>query len=480
MARKPLRATPNDGVTIPLDTALRNADDNFIELYAGGGGGEGGAVASVNGETGVVVLDKSDIGLGNVDNTSDSTKNAAAVTLTNKTLTSPVINAPTGIVKADVGLGNVDNTSDASKPVSTSTQTALDLKAPLASPSFTGAPAAPTAAAATNTTQIATTAFVRTEVANLVASSPGALDTLDELAAALGDDANFSSTVTTALAGKQPLDSDLTAIAAISPSNDDIIQRKAGAWTNRTVAQVKADLFTIADQTVLGNISGGSSVPSALTATQLAQLVSGASSTWAARGSGSVVGEIKRITDVGPTGGTRMMWDGTYWRLIAPLDIIFDTTLATGTASTSEQILKQATIPAGLLRAGRTFVIRTVWAKDGTTDAYSNARIRIGAAGTTADALLWNIALLTAGNRSGATDLWLFPSSATQLRVFANQNIGTNAIVSWPNGGSAVAYPTNTTISDIDANALVVSASVQMAGTSNLGQVAHLAVELRP
>jgi hypothetical protein len=59
-------------------------------------------------------------------------------TLTNKTLTSPVINTPTGIVKADVGLGNVDNTSDANKPVSTAGQTALDLKANLANPTFTG------------------------------------------------------------------------------------------------------------------------------------------------------------------------------------------------------------------------------------------------------------------------------------------------------------------------------------------------------
>jgi len=58
--------------------------------------------------------------------------------LTNKTLTSPVINTPTGITKTDVGLANVDNTTDANKPVSTATQTALDLKAPLASPTFTG------------------------------------------------------------------------------------------------------------------------------------------------------------------------------------------------------------------------------------------------------------------------------------------------------------------------------------------------------
>jgi hypothetical protein len=59
-------------------------------------------------------------------------------TLTDKTLTSPVINTPTGIVKGDVGLGSVDNTADTAKPVSTAQRTALDLKANLASPTFTG------------------------------------------------------------------------------------------------------------------------------------------------------------------------------------------------------------------------------------------------------------------------------------------------------------------------------------------------------
>jgi hypothetical protein len=56
--------------------------------------------------------------------------------------------------KSDVGLGNVDNTSDLSKPISTATQSALDLKAPLASPALTGTPTAPTASAGTSTTQI--------------------------------------------------------------------------------------------------------------------------------------------------------------------------------------------------------------------------------------------------------------------------------------------------------------------------------------
>ena len=117
------------------------------------------------------------------------------------------------LAKADVGLGNVDNTSDAGKPVSTATQTALNAKAPLASPALTGTPTAPTATAGTNTTQIATTAYVRAEVAALVASAPGALDTLDELAAALGDDPNFATSVSTAIGEKLAKASNLSDLA---------------------------------------------------------------------------------------------------------------------------------------------------------------------------------------------------------------------------------------------------------------------------
>jgi hypothetical protein len=81
------------------------------------------SVSSVNSKTGAVVINKSDVGLGNVDNTSDATKNTAVATLTNKTLTAPVINSPTGITKADVALGNVDNTSDAQKNAAAATLT---------------------------------------------------------------------------------------------------------------------------------------------------------------------------------------------------------------------------------------------------------------------------------------------------------------------------------------------------------------------
>jgi len=83
--------------------------------------------------------------------------------------------------------------------------TASSTYAPLASPALTGTPTAPTATAGTSTTQVATTAFVGTAVNNLVASAPAALDTLNELAAALGNDASFSTTVTNSIATKLPL-----------------------------------------------------------------------------------------------------------------------------------------------------------------------------------------------------------------------------------------------------------------------------------
>ena len=88
-------------------------------------------------------LVKSDVGLGNVDNTSDANKPVSTAQQTALDLKASLSGATftgtvSGITKSMVGLANVDNTADASKPVSTAQQTALDLKANLAGPTFTG------------------------------------------------------------------------------------------------------------------------------------------------------------------------------------------------------------------------------------------------------------------------------------------------------------------------------------------------------
>lgn len=93
---------------------------------------------------------------------------------------------------------------------------ALGLKAPLANPALTGTPTAPTAAQTANNTQIANTAFVKSAIAALVGSTPAALDTLNELAAALGNDPNFATTMTNALAGKMEISKNGADIADVA------------------------------------------------------------------------------------------------------------------------------------------------------------------------------------------------------------------------------------------------------------------------
>ncbi|HAW7792221.1 TPA: phage tail protein [Escherichia coli] len=96
-------------------------------------------------------------------------------------------------------------------------------KAPLDSPAFTGTPTTPTPPDDATGLEMANAAFVRKLLAALVDSSPEALDTLNELAAALGNDPNFATTITNALAGKQPLNDVLTAVGQITPRKNSLL-----------------------------------------------------------------------------------------------------------------------------------------------------------------------------------------------------------------------------------------------------------------
>lgn len=81
----------------------------------------------------------------------------------------------------------------------------VTLKANIASPAFTGVPTAPTAANTVNNTQIATTAYVKTVIGDLINSAPATLDTLGEIATSLANNESLSSTLTTSIALKAPL-----------------------------------------------------------------------------------------------------------------------------------------------------------------------------------------------------------------------------------------------------------------------------------
>ncbi|EPB2527861.1 phage tail protein, partial [Escherichia coli] len=125
-----------------------------------------------------------------------------------------------GFVQLSSATNSVSETLAATSKAVKAVMDETNKKAPLNSPALTGTPTTPTARQGTNNTQIASTAFVMAAIAALVDSSPDALNTLNELAAALGNDPNFATTMTNALAGKQPKDATLTALAGLATAAD--------------------------------------------------------------------------------------------------------------------------------------------------------------------------------------------------------------------------------------------------------------------
>ncbi|RVS30300.1 prophage tail fiber N-terminal domain-containing protein [Escherichia coli] len=134
---------------------------------------------------------------------------------------------------------DTDNDSEELAATPKAVKTVMDetkTKAPLDSPAFTGTPTTPTPPDDAVGLEMANAAFVRKLLAALVGSSPEALDTLNELAAALGNDPNFATTVTNALAGKQPLNDVLTAVSRITPKKNSLF------WFNENGELTLTDL----------------------------------------------------------------------------------------------------------------------------------------------------------------------------------------------------------------------------------------------
>lgn len=191
--------------------------------------------------------------------------------------------APTA---ASVGLGNVNNTSDANKPVSTA-QAAADATVLSTAEAYTDSQIA-AGGFVPSTRTIATTAplagggdlsanrtltlsdggVTNTKLADMAASTfkanaTGGLAAPQDLTVAqsktlLAITESDVANLTTDLAGKQPLDADLTTIAGLTATTDNFIQSKASAWSSRTPAQVATDLqalVTVAESQVTGLVA---------------------------------------------------------------------------------------------------------------------------------------------------------------------------------------------------------------------------------
>lgn len=128
-----------------------------------------------------------------------------------------------GIVKLNNTLTSESVTEAATPSTVKQLNDELQLKANKHSPNFTGNPTSPKPPKNSNDTSISTTSWVRDAIAELVGSSPETLNTLAELAEALGNDPNFATTITEELAQKQPLSPLLTAIAAVTTAANKLM-----------------------------------------------------------------------------------------------------------------------------------------------------------------------------------------------------------------------------------------------------------------
>jgi hypothetical protein len=221
--------------------------------------------------------------------------------------------------KSDVGLGNVDNTSDANKPVSTATQTALNAKAPLASPVFTGNPTAPTPTVGDNDTSLATTAFVQTALTGL--STPAAVRVATTGGFALtGIPASANTDSVTVVNGDRVLVQNQGVVAGNAYDNGVYVVNSAGAWSRATDADTTAKLVGAQFRPTEGAFHKGQVFQSAVQSTDvLGTTALGFYSTSSRIETAGVFGQ-PGVTpnDAGTayfvTGERRLMvWNGTVW-----------------------------------------------------------------------------------------------------------------------------------------------------------------------
>jgi hypothetical protein len=204
--------------------------------------------------------------------------------------------------------------------------------------------------------------------------------------------------LTASLAAKQPLDSDLTAFAALTPTNDDIIQRKAGAWTNRTLDQLTTDLALTAN-----DVSGV--VPTTRTISTTAPISGGgdlsANRTIALDDDGVTNAKLANMAantiKGNNTGSPADPVDLTVSQVLAMLNISRDTQTWSRDGT--------ATVTTGAMRwynrTGKTLTIHGAWAAAGTAPTGANLIVDVNKNGVTVFTTQANRPTITAGSNGG-------------------------------------------------------------------------------
>ena len=207
-------------------------------------------------------------------------------------------------------------------------------------------------------------------------------------------------------------------------------------------------------------------------------------STWAARGSGSYVGQVKRISDIGPASGTFFVWDGTYWRLLAGRLCILQrwgtvaTPLDTKTGATDHVFTLPATptIPAGLITPYSQVFIRA-FCKRTNANATAQFEARIGTLNSSSDNLALRVSLNATDNHVGRLDGPVLIGDFSGGK--ATQFISNGVIVPQSSTGAGSSYADRTTNFDTSAQ-MYVNFGVGSANASDSFSLHGYAVYLEP
>jgi hypothetical protein len=431
-------------------------------------------------------LVKGDVGLGSVDNTADTAKpvstaqqtaldlksNIASPTFTG-TVTIPTgasITAPTGLVKGDVGLGNVDNTSDSNKPVSTATQTALDLKAPLASPTFTGTVVLPdnTVALGTKTTGDYVSSLVAGTGVTLSNNSGETATPTIAIGQAVATNSNVtfndlivsgnltvSGTTTSINTETLTIDDNIIVLnnnATGAPSQNAGLEVERGSSTNVLLRwDESSDKWQITND---GSTYGDIATTADLAAASIAEL-----------------DDIGDVTAPTPTSGDFLKWNGTAWinasGVVTTADtgtvtstMIADATIVNGDINASAAIAysKLANITAGSVLLGNASNIPTVTALSGDVTVDSTGVTAIG---------------------SGVVvNADISASAAIELSKLATSTAGNILVYNASGVPTAVTETGDVTISDTGVTAIasgvVVNADISATAAIDLGKLADV------
>jgi hypothetical protein len=386
------------------------------------------------------------------------------------------------LTKSDLGLGNVDNTADSAKPVSTAGQTALDLKANLASPSLTGNPTAPTQADNDDSTKIATTAYVQREVSDLLGGAPAAFDTLLEISASIANGDSDVVALTTTVGTKLAKASNLSDLANASTSRTNLGVDAAGTdnSTNVTLVTDSHDYLSISGQAItLGSITNDD-LAGSIGASKLAGSIGNSklsNSSITIDGSAISLGGSVSTLQLGTSNSTALAGDTT--------------TISGGQASAiTANTAKNTNVSTDLSISGTTGA-RTIVSSDG-----DNAVIPIA---TTSVSGVMSKAIFDEHTANNAkTGITSGQASAITANTAKNTNVSTNLSISGTTGARTIAssdgtdaiIPIATTsvsgllspglFDEIDANTAKtgISGAQASAITANTAKVTNVSTDL--